>query len=581
MKGKIKKTAAIAGLTLTLMLSGCSDAAFGADSMLRPPRATGDKAEIQDILSKEAGGSYTLKYPQAGDNRSAIIMRNENTKNEYALALYSTEKDTKLNASVITYRENAWECAGTFSNTGSGIDRVLFKDINGDKNEEILIGWTAYNSAKKTMTAYSMTSEGVYEMKVDETYDELVVANIVNDKADDIVLLSLSTQEAPSTATLLQYSEEKKRPIGKYSLELDSAVIAFTGITVGEVAVNTENADGIKITATGAPSETSHQESSRKESSRAETGPQSSAQEESKKPGTVNEQSGVGESSKAQQSRQESSQAQQSRQESSQAEQSGEEPSRIEPSKQESDKQESGQEEPVKEEPTEETSRQPVTSDTPITKLNTTGIVLDCTRSDNTICTQMVYYDKMADQLINPLSVKNNNDTFTNPTVRTDPVYCRDINSDGVIDIPVVSPMMADVDEAGTNVCNLTSWQNYDAMNRKMKTVLNTVINLKDGYYYIVPERWNGTVTARSNAETRELTFYLWNSKTSSAGDKLLTLYRFTEQQWKEADTGSMFRLDSGESGTKAIYAAQIYETSAQDELNTKAEEVNNNFRLL
>ena len=554
MTGKNKIAAALL-LSLTLLTAGCSDASFGTDSMLRPPRATGDKAEIQDIITKEAGGSYTLKYPQAGDYRSAIIMRNENTKNEYAIALYATEKDTKLNTSVITYRDNTWECAGTFTNTGAGIDRVLFKDINGDKNEEIIIGWTAYNSARKTLTAYSITTEGAYEMKVDETYDELVVADVLNDHTDDLLLLSLSTQEAPSTATLLQYSEEKKRPIGKYSLELDPAVTSFTGILVDKVAVNTKG-DGVKNTATGAPSQTGQSSSTKQESGKQESGKQEASKPTSSKP----------EASKPTSSKPEASKPASSKPEASKPTSSKPETSKEESSKEESSK--------------EEVSK-PAPKPAKATELNANGVVLECSRIDNTLCTQMIYYDVELDELVNPLMVKSGTDAYTNPTVRTDAVYSRDVNGDGVIDIPVVSQMMAEPDEASANVCSLTSWQNYDAGQRKMKTVMKTVVNLKDGYYFILPERWSGNVTARSDVETRELTFYLWNSKTSSAGDKLLTICRFTEQQWEEADKKGLIRLEGEAAGGKAVFGARVFETSARDELNIREQEVKDNFQTL
>ena len=90
----IRKCALTGCLAGILLLGGCSDAAMNGGSLLRPPRATGDKAAIQDIIAAEAGGSYSLKYPQKGENRSAIILRNENTDHEYALALYATENDT-------------------------------------------------------------------------------------------------------------------------------------------------------------------------------------------------------------------------------------------------------------------------------------------------------------------------------------------------------------------------------------------------------------------------------------------------------------------------------------------------------
>lgn len=115
MLNKTKKVMTALLLSLSLLTAaGCSDAALGNDSLLRPPRPTGDKAAIQDIIASEAGGSYTLKYPQKGEYRSAITLRNEDTDKEYAIALYATEGDTKLNVSIISFdKKKEWKCLGT------------------------------------------------------------------------------------------------------------------------------------------------------------------------------------------------------------------------------------------------------------------------------------------------------------------------------------------------------------------------------------------------------------------------------------------------------------------------------------
>ena len=91
----------------------------------------------------------------------------------------------------------------------------------------------------------------------------------------------------------------------------------------------------------------------------------------------------------------------------------------------------------------------------------------------------------------------------------------------------------------------------------------------------MIPKKWNGSVTARSNAETRELTFYLWNDKTSSLGDKLLTIGRFTEQQWnKMTEDTSYHPLGDPMENTNAVIAAQIFHTDAQDDLNITEDEL-------
>ncbi len=537
----IRKCALTGCLAGILLLGGCSDAAMNGGSLLRPPRATGDKAAIQDIIAAEAGGSYSLKYPQKGENRSAIILRNENTDHEYALALYATENDTKLNVSIITYRadQNKWECIGTYANTGSGVDRVMFSDINGDKREEIIIGWTAYNSAQKSLTAYSFKSDEVYEMTVDTTYDELIVADITDDQSDDLILLSLSTQETPSVATLLQYSEQDKRPVGTYSLELDSDVISFANIVSGVVAVDT----GMTLST----------------SSGERTGTAQSSSGENSQYAAVADTS----ESLPEVSAELSDELSFTDEDSDPAHESTSDNSHEDPP----DERSAGNQVPVINVTPKNASRQRMRH----------GILVDGKRSDGTFCTQMIYFDVEKDELtdpINPSYDKTPAGQHINPTGRSEAVFSRDINGDGVLDIPIVSQMNASVDESGTAVCNQVSWNNYDAGEKKMVLALYTVMNVKDGYYVCLPDRWNGKVTARSDAETRELSFYLWNTQTSSLGDKLLTIYRFSEQQWEGEEQNTYILLDIHVEKSKAVLAARLFTTNADDSLNLSADEI-------
>lgn len=579
----IRKGLLLGCLTAGLLtFGGCSDAAMGSDSLLRPPRATGDKAAIQDIITNEAGGSYSLKYPQKGENRSAIIMRNENTDDEYALALYATENDTKLNASIITYEpdKKEWKCLGTYANTGSGVDRVMFCDINGDKREEIIIGWTAYNSTQKSLTAYSFKSDEVYEMSINETYDELVIDDITNNKCDDLVLLLLSTQETPSTATLLQYSEQDKRPVSTCSLELASDVIAFSNIVVGDVAIRPETtlstATGDKPES-GSSSQAAEMPSADDRSIKAEA---SAIQNSRPATASVSEEdvSMPEESVPSVSDDTEDSVPEGGQDTEDNVPEVSEdtEDSVPEVSQNTEDSVPEGGQDTEDSEVSADTQKTAPPGQGAIIGMKR-GVLVDGKRSDSTFCTQMIYFDVEQDELIdpiNPADVRGTSGSYINPTGRSEAIFCRDIDGDGVLDIPVVSQMNASVDESGASVCNQVAWSNYDMIGKKLVPALYTVMNVKDGYYVRLPDRWNGHVTARSDAETRELSFYLWNSKTSSLGDKLLTIYRFTEQQWTEESQETYILPDVPTENSKAVLAAQIFKTNADDSLNLTAEEV-------
>ena len=427
-------------LAVILVLSGCSTVLDG-NTMLRPPRATGDKAEIQHIISQQAGGKYTFKYPQTGEYRSAITMKKERAANEFALALYSPDNDTKINVCIISFIDGKWQCIGNFANAGTGVDRVMFRDLNNDGIDEIIIGWTSYNNAQKALSAYSV-SYTAYEIALEDTYDEMMIEDVTGDDVSDIVLLSLSTQKNPSNFKVLQYSETEKKPVARYSIDLDPEVISFANITYGNIAQNQK------------------------------------------------------------------------------------------------------------------------------------GVVIDGEKNGGILTSQIVYFDKNSNTFLNPLITENENGTFSNPTSRKDTIYSRDSDGDSIVEVPVVTPLYAPAENTAA-ICSITAWKQYSVYNKALGTKINTVINYNDRYYITIPNRWiNNTVTAITDTDTRKLTFYIWNSKTSSFGDKLLEISRYTKEEFENLDKTNLISLSI--ENPNAVFCAELFITNADDELNITPEEVIN-----
>ncbi len=428
-------------LAVILLLSGCSPVS-SENNMLRPPRATGDKAEIQHIISQQAGGKYTFKYPQTGEYRSAITMKKEKAENEFALALYSPDNDTKINVCIIAFIDSKWQCIGNFANACTGVDRVMFRDLNNDGTDEIIIGWTSYNNAQKTLSAYSV-ADTAYEIALEDTYNEMIIEDVTGDDVSDIVLLSLATQKNPSNFKVLQYSETEKKPVARYSIDLDPEIISFANITCGNIAQNQK------------------------------------------------------------------------------------------------------------------------------------GIVIDGEKNGGILTSQIVYFDENANAFMNPLITENENGTFSNPTSRKDTIYSRDSDSDYIIEVPVVTPMPAPAENTALNICSITAWKQYSVYNKALGTKTNTVINYNDRYYMTMPNKWiNNTVTAVTDTDTRKMTFYLWNSKTSSFGDKLLEISRYTSEEFQKLDKSNIIPLNI--ENPNAVFCAEIFLTNADDELNITPEEVVN-----
>ncbi len=475
-KGRIIRGAAAVTAACALM-SGCSDIGLGSQSILRPPRATGNEAALQEILNKEAGASYTLKYPQAGDYRSAVsffdevnFLSTQQTKNgstaeqslkedqikKYAVAFYSVDNETgsQMYVSFMERTNKKWKQIGKFSNPGSGVDRVIYQDITGDGKGEFLVGWTSYNSTLNSLTAYTMDNGDLREMTVDESYSDILVENFTGETVRDIMLISLRTDKKPSSANLLQYDRDSKRPMTSVTAELDSGVVSFQKIVFGKI----------------------HKDQS--------------------------------------------------------------------------------------------------------------GVVMDCKKEDGNYVTQVLCYDKKTQKLLTPLTPQTNDPKVVsvNPTIRKDLITSRDINDDGVIEVPVVSSMFSSPDQNLGDVCNLTTWIQINAESGQTENKLNTLINYADGYYFAFPTRWISKVTAMYDNENRIIYFYMWNSETASVGDKLLEIHRFRKTDWQKSKSGegNYVKLLSEENKDKDyVIAGRLFTTAAQDSLNINDAELEKCIRLI
>ena len=81
-------------------------------SLMRPPRPTGEREEIHKVLERQAGSDFKLRYPRRGDYRSAIIMQDlTGNGKEEAIALYEVD-DGEITIMFIGKRNNVWEELG-------------------------------------------------------------------------------------------------------------------------------------------------------------------------------------------------------------------------------------------------------------------------------------------------------------------------------------------------------------------------------------------------------------------------------------------------------------------------------------
>lgn len=223
-------------LIISTLFSGCSISALDVQTLMRPPRPTGERAQIHDELEKAAGGGLVLKYPSRGEFRSAIVMHSLITLGqEDAVAFYQRQGEgAGVNVMFIHKQGGEWKTVGNFSSPAGAVDKICFGDVNGDGRDEAVIGWGNSLNNSTTMCIYYYEQGQMQELKLDQSYTEMVVMDFDNDRCDEIFTASVTMGEQPAVARLFRVRNNHPEIIG--SANLDAAVTGYVSTATGLIS---------------------------------------------------------------------------------------------------------------------------------------------------------------------------------------------------------------------------------------------------------------------------------------------------------------------------------------------------------
>ena len=235
---KIKK-AIISALLCCALLSGCSVVGIESSELMRPPKATADKAQIQSVIDEQAEDNYILKYPQRGQYRSAVIMRDmDGDGTSEAIAFYSNKNEgtPKTNLLIIAQKKGVWECVGKYSNQSTEVDQITFADLNADGTVELIAGWGAVGSSINQLTAYSFDSTATREIQINQTYASFAAGDFTGDGSDELILLTLPSPESKPQATLLDWNYDSSTLFSRGVTALDPNISKYLDVSSQKVS---------------------------------------------------------------------------------------------------------------------------------------------------------------------------------------------------------------------------------------------------------------------------------------------------------------------------------------------------------
>ena len=230
------------------------------------------------------------------------------------------------------------------------------------------------------------------------------------------------------------------------------------------------------------------------------------------------------------------------------------------------------------------------------------------TSSLGELITEVIYYSSQNKSLVSPLDVTQNDGTVTNVTQRVTSSVCRDIDEDGIIEVPSqFTPILTD---DKLTPCPITKWYKIDADRGEMKQTIQTIASYFDGFYFILPDNWKNHVVAVNDNTSRTTTFYCIkevvkedNSETPTEAatvpeldsDKadntvtavetekqpVLTIKVFSEKDWKNDGAA---RLSDGysvlEESNSLVYTCKLG-ASENGQYNLSSQQVSKYFKLI
>ncbi len=137
-------------------------------------------------------------------------------------------------------------------------------------------------------------------------------------------------------------------------------------------------------------------------------------------------------------------------------------------------------------------------------------------------------------------------------TLREVEVTCKDVDSDGYIEIPQTSKMFGYSDK-NSDVQYFYRWRKFDG--EKLVDATTTVSPTGD-YHLNVDEKWVGNVTLKIDTVQNSCVFYEWDLVTFSIGKRLFSIRIFEKNQWENKSDNNWKKVTQFDD---KIYAARVY----------------------
>ena len=232
---------------LPLILTGCS-VEINVDTMLTPPKLSGEQEQIYQALQEAAGSDIRLKYPKSGSYLSAFIVADiDDESGEEAIVFYEKNNlsPSGLRINILDKIDGRWQSICDRSAEGSEIEKVMISQLGSSDRINIIVGYSTANQSEKYLSVYAYENSYL-EQTLTHSYALFDVADTGGQNPDLILLGAVSAAEQAYAAVYRlaeddRYHEYKFRFTDNYT---DYQQLIYGKLPDGRTALYVDAATG-------------------------------------------------------------------------------------------------------------------------------------------------------------------------------------------------------------------------------------------------------------------------------------------------------------------------------------------------
>ncbi len=235
----------IIAILCCICFSGCGVISSDVEKQLIPPKNDAQQEAIQTALHQYLrSDNYLLKYPAGGEYQTPVILLSQITLptvttpaddavispslswEDMAVVFYRFQGNQSLTQIHLLQKnkKDKWVSVANVQGNSEEISEVNFADVNGDGCPELMIGWSLYNSNDKLLGIYRLDKQ-LEQLPLHVSYTKLLIGDVTNDSAHDLVLLNIESTLNSVTASL--YFEREGELRFQAQALLDNHVLRF------------------------------------------------------------------------------------------------------------------------------------------------------------------------------------------------------------------------------------------------------------------------------------------------------------------------------------------------------------------